>query len=114
MPKYKITTLDQKNASVLAELVTDSETSAFQRVQILHKLMEFRSKDSFFQTILEEQLSYGECPECKHKNHFVVPEDILNQMGWVSSKEDPRVKPTTNLDDCKEYAEACLKKKIVV
>ena len=112
MAKLKMKTLNEANAKVLAEIVADDQTSDFTRVHILNKLMESREHASFFQTIFDEGLSWGVCPNCSHKSHWAIPEDILNQFGWVSHKMDPRISPTTNARICSEFQESCAKKKL--
>jgi hypothetical protein len=62
--------------------------------------------------MMDEKLSYGECPHCQHKNHWLIPEDDMNQMGYVSKDEDERVPEHTDAESCEEYQQACLKKKI--
>lgn len=109
----KITdTLDAKNASVLAELVVDPLTTDHSRVAILNMLLATVQEKDFFTTMFKDGLSLGECPDCGHQRHWLIPEDILNTMGWVSSDEDPRVKRHTTKEDCPEYQEACSKKTV--
>lgn len=105
-------TLDAQNAAVLAELVCDPLTTEHVRVQILNKLLENKRNDNFFVTMFNEQLSLGKCPKCEHKNHWLIPEDDLNQMGWVTHEKDKNVKRHTTAKDCPKYQEACSKKKI--
>ena len=64
--------------------------------------------------MLEDNLSFGACPCCGHENHWAIPEDKLNQMGWVSQKQDPEVPAQTNSETCPQFAEASKKKKITV
>ena len=62
-----------------------------------------------------DQGDYWECPTCKHQNHWAVPEDVLNQMGWVTHENDDRViSERVEEKDCNQFAEACKKKKVVV
>jgi len=110
--KFDYETLDAKNAAVLAELVVAPETPEHTRIQILNKLLESRNDDTFFDTMLGEKLDYGECPECGHTNHWLIPEVDLNQRGIVTNKMDPRVKSYTTVVDCPEFQEACGKKKV--
>jgi len=112
MSNFRLNTLDRANAQVLAELVVDPDTTETLRVQILNKLLEGREGQTFFQTMFEELLSFGECPHCEHKNHWAIPEDDLNQMGWVTNEQDSRVIERTTKKDCNVFQEACKKKKI--
>ena len=114
MARLKMKTLDEANAKVLAEIVSAEETSDFTRVHILNKLMEAKEHQSFFQTIFEENLSWGSCPNCGHTNHWSIPEDFLNQLGYVSHKVDSRVLATTNIKTCPTFQEACGKKKVTM
>jgi hypothetical protein len=107
----KILALDEANAAVLVELITGPNISENLRIQAMEKLTASKNNDSFFQTMLEEDLTRGECPYCQHKNHWLVPEEELNQMGYVSKDEDDKVPETTNIKSCPEFQEACLKKK---
>lgn len=104
-------TLDAKNAAVLAELVVDPLTTEHTRVQILNMLLSSGEEKNFFATMFKERLSFGACPNCAHENHWLIPEDELNQMGWVSAEKDDRVKLNTKKEDCPEFQEACAKKK---
>jgi hypothetical protein len=108
----KILALDEANAAVLVELITGANMSETLRIQAMEKLTSSKDADSFFQTMLEEKLSYGACPHCDHKNHWLIPEDDLNQMGYVSKDEDERVPEHTDAESCEKYQQACLKKKI--
>lgn len=102
---------DEANASALAAMLVDPQTSESVRLNIINELNAADSSNSFFETMFAEQLSMGNCPTCFHTNHWLIPEDDLNQMGWISSKEDKRVKPHTTKADCPEFQEACAKKK---
>lgn len=106
-------TLDAKNASVLAELVVDPLTTDHSRVAILNMLLSTQADKDFFTTMFREGLSFGNCPECNHQRHWLIPEDILNQMGWVSAEQDDRVKRHTNINDCPVFQEACSKKTVI-
>ncbi len=108
----KILALDEANAAVLVELITGANISENLRIMAMEKLTASKNNDSFFQTMLEEKLTYGECPHCNHKNHWAVPEEELNQMGYVSKDEDDRVPETTDEKICPEFQQACLKKKV--
>jgi hypothetical protein len=103
---------DEQNASVLAQMLVDPQTSEAIRLQIINELNEASKNETFFEAMFSEALSLGSCPHCMHKNHWLVPEDELNQMGWVTHKEDPRVKRHTDAKDCEEFAEACSKKRV--
>jgi hypothetical protein len=107
--------LDKNNAEIIADLIADPQTTDQLRVKMILELLESREGQNFFKTMMEEGLSYGACPCCGHENHWGVPEDILNQMGWVSYKIDPEVpkKPPT-IDECPQFQEACQKKKVVI
>lgn len=109
--KYTFESVENTNLSILAELVADPQTSEHLRVNIINKLLESREGNTFFVTMLEEGLSYGVCPDCGHENHWLIPEDSLNELGWVTFKKDPRVVSQPTSEDCKEFAEACPKKK---
>lgn len=112
--KYTFESVENTNLSILAELVADPQTSEHLRVNIINKLLESRAGQNFFLTMFEEGLSFGSCPCCGHKNHWLIPEDSLNEMGWVSYKNDKRVPTQATESDCSEFAEACLKKKTTV
>lgn len=112
--KIKAEFLDEANAQVLAELVVDSQTGEHLKVQIINKLVEARENQTFFQTIFEENLSLGNCPHCDHENHWLIPENDLNEMGHVTSAVDLEVPETTTEENCPEFAESCLKKKITM
>jgi len=106
--------LDEVNADILADLIADPDTPDAMRVKMVNRLLESKRQDTFFVTMVEEKLSYGECPYCSHKNHWLIPESELAQIGWVSHKEDSRVKRTTDASDCPEWAQACGKKKLTI
>lgn len=110
----EIDTVDKSNANVLADLVADPQTTDPLRVKILTELLESREGQDFFKTVYEEGLSFGACPCCGHESHWAIPEEVLNQMGWVTHEKDPRVPKTTDGESCPQFQEACKKKKIVV
>jgi phage FluMu protein Com len=110
--KSKILALNEANAAVLVELITGPNISESLRIQAMEKLTDSKDNQSFFKTMFEEGLSKGECPKCTHMNHWLIPEEELNQMGYVSKDEDERVPEHTTEKDCPEYQQACLKKKI--
>ena len=106
--------LEDHNLGILAELVADPGTSDWLRIQIIQKINEAKGGISFFETIYREGLSEGDCPHCGHHRAWLIPEDVLNELGFVSYKEDPRVPPTTDKESCETYAEACLKKTLTI
>ena len=106
--------LDKANAEVLADLLADPQTTENLRVKIIIKLSETREGQDFFKTMYEEKLSYGACPCCNHENHWAIPEDVLNIMGWVTHEKDPEVPVATNAESCPEFQEACKKKKTTI
>lgn len=110
----KILALEEKNAEVLVELIVGTDISENVRIQAMSKLINAKENQSFFRTMLEEGLTVGVCPHCDHKNHWLIPEEELNQMGYVSREEDERVPETTDEENCPLYQESCLKKKIVI
>lgn len=110
--KYTFESIENTNMSILAELVADPQTSEHLRVTIINKLLESREGQNFFVTMFEEGLSFGACPCCGHENHWLIPEDSLNEMGWVTFKKDPNVPARPKQEDCSIFAEACHKKKI--
>lgn len=112
--KSKILALNEANAAVLVELITAPNISDTLRISAMEKLTADTEDGDFFRTMLEEKLSYGECPHCQHKNHFLIPEENLNQMGYVSKDEDERVPEYTDEESCPTFQEACLKKKCTV
>jgi hypothetical protein len=114
MAKKQDEILDIANAEVMAELIADPATTELLRVRIISKILESREGQSFFRTMFEDGLSFGECPGCGHQNHWAIPEVSLNQMGWVTSELDKEVSTTTTADVCETYQEACAKKKLTV
>jgi hypothetical protein len=107
----KVSDFDESNAQALAEMLGDSQTNPQTRLQIINEILAAEGSHTFFQTMFDEEMSLGECPHCKHKNFWLIPEDDLNEMGYVSFETDERVKRHTTIEDCNEYAEACSKKK---
>ena len=102
---------DEKNASTLAEMLVDPATTEAVRLQIINDILEAAGDNTFFETMMKEDMSKSACPMCKHKTHWLVPEEDLNQMGWVSSEKDSRVPQHSSSAICPEFAEACLKKR---
>jgi hypothetical protein len=114
MTKRKFDSLEKDNAEILAELIVDPNTTDALRVQILNKLLDQTDAENFFETMAAEMLSFGECPECGHENHWLIPEEDLNRLGHVSHEIDERVKRMTTEEDCPNYQEACAKKKVTI
>ena len=112
MTKKHLAGLDEENAVILAHIIVDDDTPDPQKVEAINKLLESKRDDSFFATMFEQLLSYGPCPDCGHKNHWGIPEDNLNHMGWVSAQEDARVKAHTTIEDCEQFQQACAKRKV--
>jgi hypothetical protein len=109
---YDLKTLDEHNIGIFAELLVSDSTPDSLRIRIINRLMEVKENQSFFQTMFEENISFGKCPSCSHENHFLIPEDALNELGWVTSIKDPLVKEHTTKDDCPKWQESCKKKKV--
>lgn len=112
MASGKSRNLDEENAVVLAHIIVDDDTPDPQKVEAINKLLESKRDENFFNTMFEQLLSFGACPECGHENHWAIPENDLNQIGWVTAEKDERVKVHTTVDDCEQYQEACGKKKV--
>ncbi len=110
--KSKILALNEANAEVLVQIITGPDISEDLRIKAMEKLIGSKDNQSFFKTMLEEDLTYGACPKCEHKNHWLVPEEDLNQMAYVSMEEDNRVPEQTDEKSCPLWHEACLKKKV--
>ena len=103
---------EAKNALTLADLVVNPSTTPSLQVRILNKLLEGRRNPDFFMTMFESKMSFGKCPCCEWEGHWLVPENALNEMGYVSADHDPRVKRETTAADCPSYQEACQKKRV--
>lgn len=103
---------DESNAKVLIELLADPVTSEPVRMQIINDILEQTKDNSFFETMFKELMVFTECPNCSHENHWLIPEDELNVMGYVTSENDIRVLKETDVNVCNKYAEACVKKKV--
>jgi hypothetical protein len=114
MPNFKKSSdsFDEANAKALMAMLLDPSTAEHVRLRIINDVLESEKSETFFETMIKEGISLGECPHCNHKNHWLIPEDDLNTMNWITFQEDPRVPQTTTSVDCDEYAEACLKKKV--
>lgn len=102
---------DEANAEALAEMLVDPVTSENIRLQIINEILDKSKNQTFFETMYAELMSLTKCPFCHHETHWLIPEDDLNQMGWVSSDNDKRVPVNATDADCAEFQEACLKKK---
>jgi hypothetical protein len=111
MAKRKHTDLNADNAAVLAELVVDPLTTEDTRVQILNMLSEIGVSENFFAEMYKLDSSFGSCPKCGHENHWLIPEDELAILGWVTPEKDDRVPQNTNAKICPRWQEACPKKK---
>ena len=107
-------TSDEQLISILAELVADPKTTDILRVNIINRLLEETEGSSFFATMLQADISKGECPECGHEEHWLIPEDELNKLGIVTHKNDPRVPQVSSAETCGQYQEACIKRKVSV
>ncbi len=107
----RVLDFDEANAQALAEMLSDPTTSEHVRLQIINEILEQSKDQTFFETMFIEELTLAVCPFCKHKTHWLIPEDDLNQMGWVSHEQDKRVKKHTTIKDCEIFQEACSKKK---
>jgi len=106
--------LDDKNAKALVSILLDQDTPETTKMQVISHLISAKAGQDFFKTLFEEGLSYGECPKCNHKNHWIIPEDSLNKMGYVSSTRDSRVPEATTAESCRDFSQACKKKKVMV
>lgn len=105
---------NEANASALTEILIDPNTPESVRLQIINELNESEKSSSFFETMFSELLSVGRCPCCAHENHWLIPEDDLAQMGWVTPEKDKRVPKHTDKNSCPEFAEACAKKRTTI
>lgn len=100
------------NARIIADILSDPSTPEDLRIKLLNKLLENTRAKNFFESIFNEGLSFGACPNCNHNNHWLIPEEDLNQMGFVTHEADPRVPRMTTAEDCDQWEEACRKKKV--
>ena len=105
---------NEDNAKALTQILVNPATPESVRLQIINELNESEKSNSFFETMFNELLTVGRCPCCAHENHWLVPEDDLSQMGWVTPEKDIRVPKHTDKKSCPEFAEACAKKKTSV
>lgn len=106
--------LSDANSRALVDLLMDPDTPDNTQIVIIQHLISSRAGQDFFKTIYEENLSFGKCPKCQHDNHWIIPEDNLNKMGYVTHEKDLRVPETTNDESCKVFQQACKKKKVMV
>lgn len=111
MADDKLSDFHQEQAAILLELALDEMTTEHTRIQVFTKLLETKKDRDFFDAMLKEKLSYGACPECGHENHWLIPENDLNQRNYLTSAHDSRVKNHTTAEDCPEFQEACIAKK---
>jgi hypothetical protein len=103
---------DEQNAAALAEMLADPQTSEAVRLQIINEILESERGASFFDLMVQESMTLGNCPNCKHRNHWLVPEEELNIRGWITHEEDSRCHQHTNEEICPEFSEACMKKRV--
>jgi len=101
---------DEANATALAEMLADPNTSEATRLQIINEILESEKGASFFDMMFSEEMTLGNCPMCRHRRHWLIPEEELNIRGWVTHEQDNRVHQHTNEKICPEYQEACSKK----
>ena len=106
--------LNDANAKALVDILLDQDTPDNTQMQIISHLIQSRTGQAFFKTIYEENLSLGKCPKCQHENHWMIPEDGLNKMGYVTHERDARVPETTDEENCINFKQACKKKKVMV
>lgn len=106
--------LDTENARVLADLLADPDTQESVRIAVIKKLLSSIHSDNFFQTIKDQKLDYGACPNCGHENHWLIPEVELNKMGYVTHEVDTRVSQFTTEKSCPKWQQACHKRKLSV
>lgn len=111
--RKKVEVLDKENAEVFTELIVSPDTQDPLRTSIIEKILESREGQGYFKTMLEENLSAGDCPRCGHHNHWLIPEEVLNIMGYVTHERDPKVAAVTNAEICSTFEEACPKKKVI-
>lgn len=103
---------EEKNLSVLVDLVVDPSTPPKTQVKILNRLVAAKRDRTFFDLLLDENLDLGECPHCGHTNNWLTPEDQLNRRNIVTAYRDPRVDPYPSEEKCPRYQQACGKKKV--
>lgn len=103
---------DSANAETLIEILMDPVTPESVRLNIIGEILESSKNDTFFEMMFLEEMSLGRCPYCRHKNHWLVPEDELNVMNWVTHETDSRVAKQPTRKTCEVFQEACTKKKV--
>ena len=106
--------LEEENADVLVQLILDPDTPTDLQVKMMSRLLEARRADAFFATMLREVVTFGACPHCAHENHWLIPEEELNKIGYVTHDRDPRIKKSTTEADCARWQQACGKKKVSI
>ena len=111
MAKKVSSDLNAANAAVLAEIVTDPLTTEHTRVEVLNLLSQIGVSENFFTEMFKLGLSFGECPACGHKDHWLIPPDELAILGYIVEEEDERVKRNVDAKSCPRYAQACPKRK---
>jgi hypothetical protein len=112
-PKQPVKSEELLTMSALIEIVVSESTPDANRIQALNKLIDLKKKNTdFFEVIMDSELSYGSCPSCGHRNHWLIPESEMNIMGVVTSDIDERVPRYTSAESCPEFAESCSKKKV--
>ena len=114
MAKKEEEFLDIQNAKTLADLVADPDTEERLRIKIINKLVESKHTDNFFKTILDEKLSYGACPNCETKIHWLIPETELNKLGYVTHEINKQVPEFTDEKSCPKWQQSCSKHRITV
>ncbi len=112
--KTSIDGFNESNAEALTEILINPATPESVRPQIINELNENEKTNSFFEAMFKEMLTLGACPHCHHENHWLIPEDDLSQMGWVTHEKDSRVPRHTDVKSCPPFGEACSKKKTAV
>lgn len=103
-----------ESQKALMAILADVDTPADVQVKILAQMLDTKGGSTFFETMFRDLSSFGACPCCGHENHWAIPEQELNLMGFVSAERDPRVHRETNKNICASYEQACPKKKISV
>lgn len=105
--------LNEDNAQALIELLADPDTPPDVQIRAMNRLIDTKEGDNFFKTMFSEMVSYGSCPCCEHSNHWLIPEDELNKMGWSTPEQDPQVAEQSRAA-CERFEEACLKRKTFI
>lgn len=105
---------DEANAQVLIEMLMDPNTTEAVRLKIVTEILDQSKDTSFWELMFQENMTLAKCPKCNHENHWLIPEEELSIMGWVTTEKDSRVPRHTNSEVCLTYEEACSKKKTTV